>query len=459
MKSTNPASGETVGEYPDHGSDEMERRLAAAARAQREHWRETSLADRAEALRAAGSRLKSRRDELARLMANEMGKPIAQGRSEVDKCAWVCAYYAEHGAAFLADEVRPGPGDAARSFVSHRPLGLVLAVMPWNFPLWQVFRMAAPSLMAGNGMVLKHASNVAGSALAIEEVLRGPGFPDGLFATLLVGSDKVADMIADPRISAVSLTGSTPAGRAVGSAAGQALKPCVLELGGSDPYVVLEDADPERAAEVCVAGRMINNGQSCIAAKRFVVVDAVREAFTAAVVERMKGYPLGDPLSPDTKLGPMARTDLRDELHQQVTDSVKAGAKLALGGEIPDRPGAWYPATVLTDVPKGSPAHDDELFGPVAAIVPAKNGEEALRIANDSEFGLGACVITKDLRRGEHIAKHELEAGCCFVNDHVRSDPRLPFGGIKTSGYGRELSREGIRAFVNVKTVCVYSHE
>jgi len=457
MRSTNPATGETLEEYPAHDAEEVKRRLEAAARAQRGPWRAAGLAERAAALSAVGSRLKSRRDALARLMTQEMGKPLSQARSEVDKCAWVCSYYAEHGAAFLADEVRPG--DAGRNFVSYRPLGVVLAVMPWNFPLWQVFRCAAPTLMAGNGMVLKHASNVPGCALEIEKIIAGEGIPEGLFSTLLVGSDAIASVIEDPRVAAVSLTGSTPAGRAVASTAGHALKPCVLELGGSDPYVVLEDADPKRAAAVCVAGRMLNNGQSCIAAKRFIVVESIREAFTAAVVDEMKTYALSDPMSPETRLGPMARADLRDELHAQVQESVKGGAKLALGGEVPERAGAWYPATVPTHVPPGTPAHDEELFGPVAAVIPAKDADDALRIANDSDFGLGACVITKDVARGERIAKYELEAGACFVNDHVRSDPRVPFGGIKTSGYGRELAREGIRAFVNVKTVCVYDHD
>jgi succinate-semialdehyde dehydrogenase/glutarate-semialdehyde dehydrogenase len=386
-------------------------------------------------------------------MALEMGKPVAQGRSEVDKCAWVCRYYVEHGAAFLAPEAVVS--DAAKSYVTFQPLGTVLAVMPWNFPLWQVFRFAAPALMAGNAGLLKHSSNVSGCALAIEQILHAAGFPSPLFRTLLVGSARVGALVDAPQVAAVTLTGSTPAGRAVAARAGAALKKTVLELGGSDPYVILEDADLEAAAEACAASRLINGGQSCIAAKRFVVVEAVRARFEELLVERMRARRLGDPLDPAVDVGPQARHDLRDDLRRQVARSVELGARVRLGGEVPSGPGAFYPPTVLTGVTRGMPAHDEELFGPVAAVIAAQDEADALRKANDSPFGLGAAVFTRDRARGERLAAEELQAGSCFVNAFVRSDPRLPFGGIKESGYGRELSSFGIREFVNVKTVYV----
>jgi succinate-semialdehyde dehydrogenase/glutarate-semialdehyde dehydrogenase len=382
-----------------------------------------------------------------------MGKPLAQGRSEAEKCAWVCRYYADTAAAALAPE--PVETDATRSFVAFRPLGPVLAVMPWNFPLWQVFRFLAPAVMAGNAAILKHASNVSGCALAIEAVMRASGFPGELFRSLLVPSGRVEELIDAPEIRAVTLTGSTPAGRAVAARAGLRLKKTVLELGGSDPYLILEDADLERAAETCAASRLINGGQSCIAAKRFIVVGRAREEFEERLVERMKARRMGDPRADGTDLGPQARRDLRDELHAQVEASVAGGARLLLGGELPPGPGAYYPATVLTDVGPGTPAHDDELFGPVAAVIPVRDEAEAIRVANASRFGLGAAVFTRDAARGERIAAEELEAGACFVNTFVKSDPRLPFGGVKESGYGRELSSFGIREFVNIKSVYV----
>jgi succinate-semialdehyde dehydrogenase / glutarate-semialdehyde dehydrogenase len=382
-----------------------------------------------------------------------MGKPLAGGRSEVEKCAWVCRYYADNAEAFLAPE--PAPSDASRSFVAFLPLGPVLAVMPWNFPFWQVFRFAAPALMAGNAGLLKHAANVTGCALAIEQIFKDAGFPPPLFRALLVSSQRVAAVIAAPEVKAVTLTGSTPAGRAVASKAGEMLKKTVLELGGSDPYVVLEDADLEAAAETCVASRLINSGQSCIAAKRFIVAEPVRQRFEELFVEKMRARKMGDPLQPGVDVGPQARRDLRDDLHRQVEQSVKAGARLLLGGTVPAGPGAFYPPTVLGDVRKGMPAYDEETFGPVAAIIAAKDEADAVRLANDSVFGLGAAVFTRDVERGQRIAAEELEAGSCFVNSFVKSDPRLPFGGIKESGYGRELAVFGIREFVNIKTVYV----
>jgi succinate-semialdehyde dehydrogenase/glutarate-semialdehyde dehydrogenase len=327
--------------------------------------------------------------------------------------------------------------------------------MPWNFPFWQVFRFAAPGLMAGNAGVLKHASNVPGCALAIEEVFRGAGFPDGLFKTLLIPGSRVDAVIDHPLVRAVTLTGSTPAGRAVAQKAGERLKKTVLELGGSDPYLILEDADLDAAASTCATARLINSGQSCIAAKRFIVVDAVREAFEEKFTTAMAQAKMGDPMEEDTVVGPQARSDLRDELHDQVVRSVAAGAKCTLGGKIPDGPGAYYPPTVLTDVTPGMPAYTEELFGPVASIIPVKDESQAIRVANDSVFGLGAAVFTTDEERGTRIAREELEAGACFVNAFVRSDPRLPFGGVKESGYGRELSPFGIQEFVNIKTVWV----
>ncbi|HEY2943879.1 MAG TPA: NAD-dependent succinate-semialdehyde dehydrogenase [Vicinamibacteria bacterium] len=452
LKSINPATDELVREYPEPGDKELAMTLAEASCAAA-GWRRTSFADRAPKMRRAADLLDERKEELARLMAIEMGKPLAGGRSEAEKCAWVCRYYADNAERFLAPEVVET--DAGKSFVAFLPLGPVLAVMPWNFPFWQVFRFAAPALMAGNGALLKHAANVTGCALAIEQIFKDAGFPPPLFRALLVESKRVAGIIAAPEVKAVTLTGSTPAGRAVASKAGTMLKKTVLELGGSDPYLVLEDADLESAAETCVAARLINSGQSCIAAKRFIVVEPVRKRFEELFVEKMRRRKMGDPLEPGVEVGPQARRDLRDDLHRQVKESVKAGAKVLLGGQVPTGRGAFYPPTVLTDVRKGMAAFDEELFGPVAAIIAAKDEADAVRQANDSTFGLGAAVFTRDVKRGERIATEELEAGSCFVNALVKSDPRLPFGGIKESGYGRELSVFGIREFVNIKTVYV----
>lgn len=452
MDSVNPATGRTIKSYPQMTPQEVKAIIEQAHQAFLT-WRTTSFAERAKLMKAAASVLRDGKEQYARLMAEEMGKPVRDGRAETDKCAWICDYYAENAERFLAAE--PIETEATESFVTFQPLGVVLAVMPWNFPLYQVFRFAVPGLMAGNTGVLKHASNVPGSALAIEEVFAKAGFPDNVFRTLLIGSAMVNDVIDHPRIVAVTLTGSTAAGKAVAQKAGEALKKTVLELGGSDAYLILEDADLELAVEACVTSRLINAGQSCIAAKRFIVPDKVRGEFERRFVELMKSKTMGDPLAEATDLGPQARHDLRDDLHRQVRASIDKGAQCLLGGEIPDSPGAFYPPTVLSGVTKGMPAYDEELFGPVAAIIPVKDDDEAIRVANDSEFGLGAAVFTKDAKRGEVIAATQLEAGCCFVNAFVRSDPRLPFGGVKTSGYGRELGQFGIREFVNIKTVYV----
>jgi succinate-semialdehyde dehydrogenase/glutarate-semialdehyde dehydrogenase len=403
-------------------------------------------------MKTAAAILRSRKDEFARLMALEMGKPLKQGVAEAEKCAWACEYYADHAEKHLAAE--SAQTDAATSYVAFEPLGVVLAVMPWNFPFWQVFRFAAPALMAGNTGVLKHASNVPGCALAIEEVFVQAGFPKGCFRTLLIGSRQVAKVIEHPLVRAVTLTGSTPAGKAVAAAAGAVIKKTVLELGGSDPYIVLEDADLDYAVQTCATSRLINSGQSCVNAKRFVVVEPLVEPFTSRLVDVMKAKKMGDPLAEGTDIGPQARIDLRDELHAQVTASVKKGARVLLGGEVPAGPGSFYPPTILTDVKPGMPAYDEELFGPVASIVKARDEADAILIANDTIFGLGAAVFTKDAARGERVAR-ELEAGCTFVNALVASDPRLPFGGIKESGYGRELGSYGIKEFVNMKTVYV----
>jgi len=452
LQSINPTDGSLIREYAEATPDEVAVALAAAARTF-ERWRLTPFAERASALRRAGALLRERRDGLARLMALEMGKPVAQGRAEADKCAWVCEHYAEHAERFLAPET--APTDAAKSYVAFEPLGPVLAVMPWNFPLWQVFRFAAPALMAGNVGLLKHASNVSGCALAIEEVLHGAGVPRDAFRALLVGSARVAALVEAPEVAAVTLTGSASAGRAVAAGAGACLKKSVLELGGSDPYVVLEDADLERAAETCATSRLQNGGQSCIAAKRFVVVESVLQGFQELLVERIRARRMGDPLDEAIDVGPQARRDLRDLLHRQVEASVARGARALLGCRVPDGPGAFYPPSVLAGVEPGMPAFDEELFGPVAAIVAARDERDAIRLANRTVFGLGAAVFTRDLERGERIARHELSAGSCFVNAFVKSDPRLPFGGIRESGYGRELGAFGIREFVNVKTVVV----
>jgi succinate-semialdehyde dehydrogenase/glutarate-semialdehyde dehydrogenase len=452
LQTVNPATGAPGRSYDEHSIDDARAAAAAAHRAFLD-WRRTSFDERARIVRRAAGILRARKDEFARLMTEEMGKTLDDGRAEVEKCAFHCDWFADRARAYLADEpVDIGGGEA---FVTFNPLGVVLAVMPWNFPFWQVFRFAAPALLAGNGALLKHASNVPGCALAIEEVLHQAGVPKDLFRALLLPSREVGALIGDDNIAAVTLTGSVAAGRSVATAAGSALKKCVLELGGSDAYVVLEDADIVSAAKIAATARMVNGGQSCIAGKRFIVTRSILEPFQKALVETMSGYEMGDPAREGTKLGPMVSVKARDDIHAQVTESVRKGARLLLGGKVPDRPGAWYPATVLTNVGPGQPAHDDEVFGPVAAIIPAEDEADAIRIANASEFGLGSGVLTSDLDRGRRIAAEELEAGLSFVNENVRSDPRAPFGGVKHSGYGRECSAYGIKEFVNIKTVHV----
>ncbi len=450
LESVNPATGERLQSFPEWTAPELEATVDAAHQAWLT-WRTTPFDTRAACLRKAATLLRARKAEYARTIASEMGKPVSQGEGEIEKCAWVCEHFAQHAPAMLADE--PVPTDARESFVTYQPLGVILTVMPWNFPFWQVFRAAAPALMAGNALVLKHASNVPQCALHLERVFSEAGLPANLFRTLLAGSPAVGPLIAHPRVRAVTLTGSTEAGRAVAAQAGAALKKTVLELGGSDPYVILADADLAAAAKTCAHARMLNGGQSCIAAKRFIVVDAVRRDFEDALRTELARYVPADPLDPATNLGPLARRDLRDALHGQVARSVAQGARLALGGVIPPTPGAWYPATLLTDVRPGMPAADEETFGPVAAVLPAKDETEALRLAHATPFGLGAALFTNDLPRARSLARDCLDAGSCFINTFVRSDPRLPFGGVRDSGYGRELGLWGLREFVNIKTV------
>jgi succinate-semialdehyde dehydrogenase/glutarate-semialdehyde dehydrogenase len=447
----NPATGETVKEIPAWDETTLDAVLGEVAMATPD-WAATPLNERCALMKQAAQVLRENRDKYAEIITTEMGKLINDARAEVDKCALVCDFYAEHGPGFLQDEIIPS--DAGKSYVAYLPLGTVLAVMPWNFPFWQVFRFAAPALVAGNTGVLKHASNVPDSALAIEEVFRTAGFPAGTFRTLMIRASQVKAVIEDPRIAAVTLTGSEPAGRQVGATAGANIKKSVLELGGSDAFIVLEDADLDEAARVAVQSRFLNTGQSCIAAKRFIIVDAIAEDFMTRFKAGVEALQPGDPRDENTTLGPMARADLRDELHKQVTDSIAAGAIAVTGCAPIERPGAWYQPSILDRVEPGMRAYHEELFGPVAIVIRARDEEDALRIANDSPFGLGGSIWTVDSRRGEQLARR-MQSGSTFVNGLVKSDPRLPFGGIKNSGYGRELSHHGMHEFVNAKTIWI----
>ncbi len=451
MKSINPATNKVLREYDEHSADQINEIIDQVDDTWLK-WRETDFAHRSDLMRKAAEYLRNHSEEYARLMALEMGKAVTEGRAEIEKCAWVCDFYAENAEKFLADEIMNS--DASKSYVAYQPLGTVLAVMPWNFPFWQVFRFAAPALMAGNTGLLKHASNVPGCALAIEEVFREAGFPEHAFRTLMISSRLVEDVIVNPKVKAVTLTGSEPAGSAVASVAGRELKKTVLELGGSDPYIVLDDADIPSCVATASKARMINNGQSCIAAKRFIVDESKLSEFEDGMTRMMESLTVGDPLKQDTQIGPMARADLRDELHEQVRQSLEKGGKLLTGGKLMEGPGAFYPPTVITNVKKGMKVYDEETFGPVAAIIPVKNEEEAIEVANDSEFGLGGSVWSRDIGRAENVARRVV-TGAMFVNGMTKSDPRLPFGGVKKSGYGRELSIFGIREFVNVKTIWI----
>lgn len=452
MKTVNPSTGNLIKEYQETSFEEIGIIISNANKAQSE-WKKSSFKNRAEYVHKISGLLKEKKEALAELMATEMGKPLPQGVGETEKCAWVCEFYAEKSKDFLSnDEVQT---DALKSYVAFQPLGVVLSIMPWNFPLWQVFRFAAPALMAGNGVILKHSENTTGCALEIEKIVHKSGIPKELFRTIVVENDHMKPVIQHSGIAAVTLTGSTRAGKVVASQAGEALKKTVLELGGSDPYIILKDADIKQAAGVCATSRLVNSGQSCVAAKRFIVVKNIYDEFVTEFTMIMKSKRVGDPFDSTTDVGPMARVDLRDELHRQVEASIEMGAIPILGCEKPSGSGAFYPVSILIDVEKGMPAYEEELFGPVAAIIKAEDEADAIRIANDTIYGLGASIFSKDTERAERIAEEQLEAGCCFVNSMVKSDPRMPFGGIKDSGYGRELGLYGIREFVNSKTVWV----
>jgi succinate-semialdehyde dehydrogenase/glutarate-semialdehyde dehydrogenase len=447
----NPATGEMVKEIPAWDDATVEAALSQVAEAT-PAWANTPLTERCALMHQAAQVLRDNKDKYARLITTEMGKLINDARSEVEKCALVCDYYAEHGPAFLQDE--PIASDAGKSYVAYLPLGTVLAVMPWNFPFWQVFRFAAPALVAGNTGLLKHASNVPESALAIEAVFHDAGFPPGVFRALMIRASQVQKVIEDPRVHAVTLTGSEPAGRQVAATAGANLKKSVLELGGSDAFIVLEDADLDETVKVAVTSRFLNTGQSCIAAKRFIVVDGIAEDFVARFKAVTEVLQPGDPLNEATTLAPMARTDLRDELHQQVRDSIAAGAEAVTGCEPVQGAGAYYLPSILDRVEPGMRAYEEELFGPVAIVIRARDENDALRIANDSPYGLGGSIWTGDTARGERLARR-MQSGATFINGLVKSDPRLPFGGVKNSGYGRELSHHGIHEFVNAKTIWI----
>lgn len=451
LESTNPATALLLQRFEEWTPETTAAVIDQVAEAW-SSWRETTFAQRAALMRQAAVELRANQEGFARIMAEEMGKPLKEGRSEAEKCAWVCEYYAEHAEGFLRPE--PVQSDGRRAYVAFRPLGTILAVMPWNFPFWQVFRFAAPALMAGNTGVLKHASNVQRCALAIEQIFVQAGFPDNVFRTLLIGSGQVEAVIANERIQAVTLTGSVEAGRQVAAKAGAALKKTVLELGGSDPFIVLADADLDQAASVAARSRCINSGQSCIAAKRLLIEASVHDAFVDRLKTQLAQLVVGDPCDETTQIGPQAREELMVKLHGQVRVSVEQGAHLLLGGAPLQRPGYFYPPTLLTEVNKGMPVYHQEVFGPVASVIRIQGMEHALEVANDTDFGLGGSIWTRDTAKGEALAAR-IEAGAVFVNGLVKSDPRLPFGGIKTSGYGRELSHFGIKEFVNVQTVWV----
>jgi len=448
----NPATGRRLRSYREHTSGQLNQAAQRAHRASLA-WRGKTLVHRVRLLRSLARELRREQPELAALATMEMGKPIIQALAEVEKCALGCDYYSAHGPGFLADE-RPTDAPAHR-YVTYQPYGAILAVMPWNFPFWQIYRVVAPALLAGNTVLLKHAASVTGCALAIEQTFLRAGFPKGVFQTVVTGSEGVAQLIADSRVAAVTFTGSTATGKKIAAMAGAAMKKGVFELGGSDPYVILADADLALAAEVCAAARLYNAGQSCVAGKRFIVVDKVRAKFEKLFAERLAARRVGDPRVSATEVGPLARADLREKLHAQVEKSVLLGARVLLGGRLPAGPGFYYPTTLLTGVRPGMPAYHEELFGPVAAVISAKDEADAIRIANGSPYGLGAAVFTKNKKRGERIAREQLDSGCAFVNEFVRSHPALPFGGTKQSGYGRELGVWGLREFVYAKTISV----
>lgn len=453
LKSINPANGKIIAEYPEYTTEQINT-IITCINSSFKSWRKTALHERMDCIKRLSSKLEMKKELLAGIITSEMGKNITEARAEIDKCIWLCNYYCNNAEDFL--KIKPVKTSASESYISFQPLGVILAVMPWNFPFWQVFRCAIPTLLVGNTMVLKHASNVSGCALAIEELFRDAEFPEDVFRTVLVSGKKVESIIAHKCIVAVTLTGSEKAGRSVAQSAGSHLKKCVLELGGSDPYIILDDADLDIAVQACVKGRLLNAGQSCIGAKRFIATPKIHDRFESMFVAEMKKASIGNPFDENNKLGPLAREDIREVLIAQVNESLEMGAQLLCGGQVNyDDKGFYYPATVLSNVKPGMPAYNQEMFGPVAALIKARDEADAIRIANDTNFGLGAAIFTSDIEKGKYLAEFELEAGCCFVNDFVKSDPRLPFGGIKESGYGRELSIYGAHEFANIKTVYI----
>jgi succinate-semialdehyde dehydrogenase/glutarate-semialdehyde dehydrogenase len=452
IKTINPHNGQIIAEYEEMNFNTVDSIIDLVHSEYRE-YNKTSFAERKAWLKNTATILRDKKTQFAKLMTEEMGKPHLQGVAEAEKCAWVCDYYADGAESFLKDEIIET--DAIKSLVTFAPIGVILAIMPWNFPFWQVFRFAAPTLMAGNGAILKHSPNTTGCAYEIEKIFKEAGFPQNIFRSVVTPVENVESIIRNKKISAVTLTGSTRAGKSVASVAGSEIKKCVLELGGSDPYIITDKADIKEATKNCVIGRMLNSGQSCIAAKRILIFDTVYDQFKEAFLAELETKKMGDPSDPSNYIGPIARQDLRDALHQQVEKSVALGADIVVGGFLPSVEGYYYPPTVIENIPVNSPAFCEEIFGPVAVLIKVKDLEEALTIANSTDYGLGAAVFTSDRIEGERIARFGLEAGSCFVNSFVKSDPRLPFGGIKLSGFGRELSHFGIKQFVNVKTVWV----
>ncbi len=452
LKSINPANGETVREHLEHQWEEIDNIIKDVQTAYK-LWKYSKLDFRIEKIKALAKFLNFKKEGLAFTISIEMGKPINESRAEIDKCISVCDYYCDNIEDILQQKTILT--EATESYVVNQPLGVILAIMPWNFPFWQVFRFAVPAILAGNTVVLKHASNVPGCAIAVEDLFTDADFPDNIFRTVLASNRKVERMVANKRIAAITLTGSTKAGQAVAQTAGKYLKKCVLELGGSDPYLIFDDADIPKAVEACVKARLINTGQSCIGAKRFIITQNVYDEFEALFVDKMKAVSIGDPFNEKNQLGPLARGNIRADLFSQVNQSISLGARLLCGGELDEGAGFYFPATVLSNIKPEMPAYNQELFGPVASLIKVNDEQEAIAIANDTSFGLGAAIFTADIEKGKFLAENELEAGCCFVNDFVKSDPRLPFGGVKESGFGRELSIYGPLEFVNTKTIYI----
>ena len=452
LLSVNPSTGSLIKSFDQYSDEHINQLLNRASEIQK-NWQNTELCLRLTCLEHLSGILSDFKRDYALLMAEEMGKPIRQGIGEIEKCIWLCNYYISNSEKYLGDtKVKI---DGQKSFVTFKPLGLILGIMPWNFPFWQVFRFAVPSIISGNGAILKHASNVQGCASKIESCFEEAGFPKHLFQNISVSGSRVSKIIENSKIAAITLTGSTPAGKSVAEASGRVLKKTVLELGGSDPYVILEDANIEKSVDSCIEGRLLNAGQSCISAKRLIVVENIYDKFLITLKNNLSKKIIGDPKD-DVDIGPMVSIEAREEVHAQVLKSIEKGADLILGGEIPDMEGAFYPITLLSNVEPGMVAFDEEIFGPVFSVIRAKSENDAIDLANNSPFGLGAAVFTKNILKGEEIAKNKLDAGLCFVNDFVKSDPRLPFGGIKKSGYGRELSMYGLKEFVNIKTIVIY---